>query len=267
MRALAAALLFSAAAAVSCTSASSSAATVTPPLSRSADPTPSLDQEPGVVVGPSARWAAPNSITFWVEDRTSLAIVHGPAEIYALDLSDVPPCPINIREGEGQHVDKPSMDIVITCADGSVWARFDRYGRSVTGAPNRPPLASRGVLAISDGTLLVSRHAPDKPLTAYWPFGSPELPSTVDEAALALYEAWTAHDPRGAEAIASDQVVDGIFRSTPARFHVTACTPRYCWFRDEADQILIALTMKNTGHGYWVKRADFGTIEPSGPPD
>lgn len=213
-------------------------------------------------IGPSEKWARPGTVTLWAADRLSLAVVHGPGGFYALDLSHVPECPVNIREGEGWHVDLPNADIVFTCSDGSVWARFDRYGKSVPDAPQRDVIQARAVEAGDDGTLLVSHDEPPRPLTTYWPVLPTVLPSTASAAAQALFDAWQAQNRTAALRVASFDAVHSLWRfGQPDRYTFSGTCTRYCSFRDQAGLMAFYLVVKNTGEGYWVKRADLGTIE------
>jgi hypothetical protein len=136
-----------------------------PPSSSSITPT---TERHGVLLRRSKKWSDPGTVTLWNVDRLFVAVVHGSGGYYALDLSHVAECPVNIREGEGWYVDHPSMEIVFDCADSSVWARFDPYGKRVPGTPPRKERPAFKVVAQEDGSLLVVRKPPSRPLTTYW---------------------------------------------------------------------------------------------------
>ena len=149
------------------TQVSTSASSSSPAPSHS---TPSQETDDsfagGLHVRPDKSWAEPRSIAFYVGDRASLAVVHGIGGYYALDLEGVPECPANIREGEGVSVD--GAHIVFTCADRSIWAEFDVYGKAVRGTQSEDRPAYR-VVAHDDGSLVVFREQPPRPLPHYWP--------------------------------------------------------------------------------------------------
>lgn len=129
------------------------------------------EPQEGLIIGPSNEWADSGTVALWVaDDDVFLAVVHGTGGFYALDLRGIQDCPLAIRgEGQGEHIDPATQDIVFECADGSVWARFDPYGQPVEDAPSRLPRPAFEVKARGDGTLLVTKTPTPLPLSAYWP--------------------------------------------------------------------------------------------------
>lgn len=238
---------------------SSTPTTVVSPSS--SDPPIEPTPEDRTVIGPSKTWSKKNTVTLWVADRLSVAVVHGLGGYYVLDLRGVQECPADVREGEGEHVDEQTQDIVFTCADGREWARFNVYGQPVPGSPYRLPRPAYTVLAQQDGSLVIGRRPPPQPLTAYWP-----APTTSAAAAAGtLFDAWQANDRAAAFAIASRQAVTSLWMAAPSGYEFAgSCDPGRCAFLNTSRLVGFWLVVKKLPAGYFVERADIGTIESEG---
>lgn len=107
-------------------------------------------------------------VTLWVGDEVAVGVAHGDRDgFYALRFSGVL-CPPEIVEGSGVVMD--GRDLVFTCADNSVFARFDEFGRFVGGSDDAPDeLPALRVIEAWDGALLLSlTEIPPRPLQDYW---------------------------------------------------------------------------------------------------